>query len=353
MAKLSNYQLILMGTNFFTTVFIISLPSQIIATSRQDAWLSYLPAFLIMVIPLWMLSKVMHRFPDQDLFSVLKSRFPIVGSMLTSFYLLFFFFILIRDFRMFIDFISVALLQRTPLTVIGGLVILTCILSARSGVQVVARMHELFYPLLMLITVILPFLFYAGTDIRWMQPVLAQGVKPVLHGSWLAVSYIGEIIILPFIVSNRTFQLKQGLISLLIGAYMLEMLVVLNLLVLSPNLASRMMYPNYELAREVRVTEFLDRFDSILVTFWLPALFQKISLMLNVICHGIKQMMPGVQERSLSTSLGILAFVCGFWFFENPLQLLNLNGGWPAVALIFEILLPLCFYFMLKPRFHR
>jgi spore germination protein len=350
MRYLSNYQIILMGMNVFSTTVIMSLPAQIIRIAGQDAWMCYFPALLLMLVPVWLYSMILRRFPEQDLFLALNSRFPFLGGILSIFYILFFFFILIRDLRMLIDLINNTLLPLTPSPVIAALVIFTCILAARGGVQVVARMHELFYPILVVIVASLPLLLYSEVDLRFLKPVLNHGVLPVFHGSWYALSYLGEITVLPFISSNRAFQFRQGLKGLVFSTIMLEVLIILNILVLGPNIAGRIMYPNYELVREIRISEFLDRFDSILVMLYIPTFFLKLSLMLHIICYGMKQAMPDFQEKTLTTLIGILAFVCTFWFCENSVQLLNLNGGWTSIALFFEFLVPVILFGVLKPK---
>jgi spore germination protein len=248
------------------------------------------------------------------------------------------------------DFVNIHLLQKTPLMVIAAMVMLTVIFIARGGVEMLARMTELYLPLLFIVVLTLPLLTAKEFEFRYYKPIFETGISGVLQGGYLALSYVCEIMLLPFFLPRKTFRLRSGLIGMGVGVFFLTLLIALNIITLGPHIASRFMYPNIELIRQIRITDFLDRFDIAIVSIWLPSIITKIGYLLYICCHGIKRMMPGVSAKQITTAVGMLAMICSFWFFENTIQLIRVNYVWPVVAILFAVVLPVMMLAFLKPK---
>ncbi|PWK15688.1 GerAB/ArcD/ProY family transporter [Tumebacillus permanentifrigoris] len=350
MERISERQAMLIGAGIIFDATLISIPAQLLGVAHQDAWLTYLVAGVAVAASLWLLSRVGSRFVEVDLYEALVTRFKWVGRMVVLMYTFFVFFLVCRDLRMVSDFVNIHLLQKTPLVVISILVVLVVVFIARGGVELLARMTELYLPLLFFVVLILPLLLGKEFELRYYKPIFEHGVGDVLEGGWLAVSYVSEIALLPFFLSHKVFRLRTGLYGMGIGVFFLTLLIALNIVTLGPHIASRFMYPNIELIRQIRITDFLDRFDIAIVSIWLPSIITKIGYLLYICCHGIKRVTPGMSAKQITTAVGLVALTCSFWFFENSIQLIKVNYVWPVVATLFAFVLPLLMFFFLKPK---
>ncbi|ARU62786.1 hypothetical protein CBW65_18775 [Tumebacillus avium] len=353
MERVSDRQLMLMTGNYITEATLISLPAQIIGIAQQDSWLAYLLPTLVMVFILYLLARTLNRFPQQDLFEAVVNRWSWAGRGITVLYILFFFFILTRDMRMMLDFVNNALLLNTPLLVIGILTVITLVMIARGGVELLGRMTELFFPLFFLVVMAIPITLFKELDYKYLQPFFDQGLVKLLQGSWLALPYFAESFVVVFLCAGTRLPFKRVVYGLFIGFGMLEVLMVTNTLTLGTHLSARMMYPNHEMIRQIRLTDFLDRFDLLIVAVYLPCLLIKLSVSLFVVCHGIKRTATTVSAKNLTMSVGALALVCSLFFYENAIQILNLNYTWPFLGIIFQVLLPVLFFLFLKPKKRR
>ncbi|BCJ85867.1 GerAB/ArcD/ProY family transporter [Effusibacillus dendaii] len=350
MEQISERQLMMVGVSYVLVVTSLSLPAQIIGVARQDAWLAYFPAMIVAIVSLWLLSIVLKRFPKQDLFEAMIGRFRVWGRVVAFLYVLFFFFVLLRDIRIFVDFINTVLLPQTPVIIISVLIFFTVAIIARGGIEIVARMTELFLPILIAVILIIPIVTVKDFEYHYLLPLFENGLLPTLKGSWLAVSYLGKIMVLPLIFSNPTFRFRQGFYGLVLGVLLLEILIVLDILALGNNLSAHSVYPNYEMVRQIRLTDFLDRFDILIIGIYMPAMLTKISVSLYVVCHGLKRILPDVSVKLLTTPIAAFAMVCSFWFFKNTIQLMDFNISWTALALVFELFIPILLFFVLKPK---
>jgi spore germination protein len=349
MERISSRQLVLIGIAFTMDATLISLPNQIIDAAGMAGWLSYISAMLIILISIWLLSKVARRFPDKDLFEAMIAGFPYLGKLFALAYVLFFFIILARDIRMVTDFCNILLLPFTPVVVIALLISVTIGMIARGGVEILSRMTEIWLPVFLLIIFMIPLILVKEFDLRFMKPLFENGPVSVFEGGWYAVAYLGEIVALPLLFANSTFKFQTGLKALAIGTgtLLLHFYIVLTL---GTHIPARVLYPTYEMVRQIKVTDFLDRFDLPLVGVYLPSMLTKVAYSLYIVCHGLKRVFPGLSAKHSVMPFAALSFVCSFWFFSNGIQLLRMNRTWPAFALIFELFLPILFFILLRNR---
>lgn len=349
MEQVTRRQLVILGIVLVLEANMVSLPNQIVGVAKMDAWLSYLIAMGAILVPLWLSAKVLARFPGQDLFGALVTRHPVMGRAAGLLVLLFFFVLLVRDIRVITEFVSITLLPATPLVMISLLVVISMILTTRGGIQAIARMMEIWVPLFILILLILPFLLFTEFETRNLIPLFNEGLGPSLAGSWYAVAYIGEIILLPFLFASGSFRFREGLLGLAIGTGLLLLINTYLTLTLGVNLSAKMLFPLYEMVRLIHVTDFLDRFDLPYILIYLSLMITKVGFLLYALAHGIKRLLPAVSIREFLIPLGVWCFVSSFWFFQNSVQLHMMNRSWPVFALVCEVALP-CLFFLILHR---
>ncbi|GAA4704696.1 GerAB/ArcD/ProY family transporter [Brevibacillus fulvus] len=350
MERISGRQIILIGSIWVMDSTLISLPAQMVRFAKQDAWLSLIMVAAIIALVLWCLSKVHKRFPNQDLYDALITRWPRAGKAVVFIYVLFFAVILIRDIRTITDFINVSLLQLTPLWIITALLLYFINKLVSGGIEVIARMIEFFIPSFYFILLLVPALSYKEFDLSRLGPVFEFEWYGMATAGWYSFSYIGEIIGISFMYSNATLQFRHGLASLLIGVLLLSGVLWTLLLILGTDLMPHLTYPVYELVRQVKVTDFLDRFEIPMVAIYFPTMFVKIGFSLYLVCHGMNRLMPRVPIDSVVPAVGILVYVCSFWFFRDAVQLIDFNREWTALAIWPELILPIFLSLFLRPK---
>jgi len=346
----SNRQLILIGAMYTLDATLISVQGQMAQYAQQQVWLAHLLGAAIIAVPVWMLARVMSRFPNRDLFEALVERFPAMGRVVSALYVAFFFYILVRDLRMSVDFTNVALLPTTPLEVTAVMIVLSVVFLTTGGIEILARTTEMYGAALLMAVLAISVLLFREFDVTYALPLLDANPEGIAVGTWFILSYLGEAIGVAFLCSGCTMRPRVLLGGLLLGTAALLLLAVQCLLVLGIPVMSRMLYPNYELVRQLRITDFLDRFELPLVGLWLPTIITKIGYSLYIVCVGIKRIIPGVSGQRLVAPVAFLALACSFWFFESAIQMFNLNRTWPAASLFFQLLLPTLLFAALRPK---
>ncbi|MCP8971060.1 GerAB/ArcD/ProY family transporter [Ectobacillus ponti] len=348
MKQIGGRQLILIGAMYILDSSLVSTTAQTAFHGKQHGWLSFLVPVPFILLVLWLLSLVTKRYPGQDLLQALTKAYPVLGRAAAAALLLFYLYIYTRDVRMFVDFCSVALLPSTPLVVISTLVVITTVWIARGGLAAIGRITELYAPLFVIVILTLPLFVTKDIEVVALRPFFAMDVPGVVLGGWYAFSYVGEILAIAFICTGNTFRFRHGVIGLGIGVGLIMILSMLDILVLGPELTAKFLYPNYELIRQIRVTDFLDRFDLVIVGVWAPTMITKIAYSLYIISYALHRIVPDIPWKLAVSPLGMLGFVCSFWLFKNSLQLFSFTKEWTAIAMVVQLLLPVGIYLLVR-----
>ncbi|MDQ0172515.1 GerAB/ArcD/ProY family transporter [Paenibacillus tundrae] len=343
-------QLILLVMLLSITTTLIQPHAQAIYYAEQHAYLSYIPVFLVMISVLWMLSRVQRRFPNQDLFESLVVRHPFMGRVTALLYIMFFLFIFARDIRLIGDYVSITLLETTPISIIILTLMVMAVFIVRGGLGSLIGMSELYITLFLLNSIIVPFMLIQQIDLDNLMPYFDIDMGGVGKGSWYLMSFFGEMVALPFVVKGSDFRFKSVFWGVTIAALLMMLIVVETITSIGVPIASRLVYPSYELARQLQVSDFLDRFDLALAAATLPTMITKIAFDLYFVCWGMKRMIPKVSGKVLTGPIALLGFVCAFWFFRNAIQLFRFTREWTWVAILFEVLLPILIFLFLHPR---
>jgi spore germination protein len=348
--KVTSRQLVLLIMLLGSTGTMMQPHAQAIFYAEQHAYLSYIPVFLVMVAALWMLSRVQRRFPDRDLFESLVERFPFLGRVTGLLYILFFLFIFARDIRLIGDYVSITLLETTPISIIVLTLLVMVVFIVRGGLGSLIGMSELYVTLFVLNSLILPFMLIQQINMDNLMPYFDIDVAGVGKGSWYIFSFFGEMIAIPFVIKGSDFRFKSVMWGITITVLIMMLIVIETILAVGVPIASRLVYPSYELARQLQISDFLDRFDLALAAVTLPSLITKIAFDLYFVCWGLKRMVPKVSGKVMTGPVALIGFVCAFWFFKNAVQLFRFTREWTWIGIMFEVLLPIVLFVFLRPR---
>lgn len=220
----------------------------------------------------------------------------------------------------------------------------------RGGLGSLIGMAELYVMLFLLISLIIPFMLIQQVNMDNLMPYFHVDVAGVGKGSWYIFSFYGEMIALPFVIKGSDFRFKSVLWGIIISALLMMLILVETITAIGVPIASRLVYPSYELARQLQISDFLDRFDLALAAATMPTMITKIAFDLYFVCWGLKRMIPKVSGKMMTGPVALVGFVCAFWFFRNAIQLNRFTREWTWIAIVFEALFPIVLFLFLRPR---
>ncbi|HEY4390253.1 MAG TPA: endospore germination permease [Paenibacillus sp.] len=350
MKNITIRQVALLSVMYLCSLNYLETSSRLSEVAKQHGYVSYVLSLLITLVLLWVISRIIRRFSGRNVVGAMIERYPIIGRCIAVLFMTFLLLISAGEMRACVDFINSSLLNRTPLVVIGLIVMATVIIIAQGGIRSLVGIAEIYVPILILAVLMIVFTTWRDADIRNLQPFLPFYWRGIFHGFWVIFSSVGQLVLFPLILSGKHYKIKGGYTGLLVsGLYLIVFILMVQLVVGIP-LSAKLMYPTYEIIRQVQVTDFMDRFDLLLVALWLPTVFAKIGFNIYLLANLMQITIPGVSGRLMVAPMGVLSYVCGVWFFKNPVQQINFNEQLMLLSIVFEICIPLLLFFALWPR---
>lgn len=162
-------------------------------------------------------------------------------------------------------------------------------------------------------------------------------------------SYMADILMIPFVLQGKNYRPSGAWWGHLIGTAFMILMVTLMQVVIGVPILMRLFYPSYELARQLYLTDFLDRFDIFVGGLMIPASLIKLAMDLYVLSMAIKRLFPHVQGALMVWPVGLLGYVSSFIIFSNSIQIYDFSREWTMVMIMFFIIMPLVLCLLLRP----
>ncbi|MDY7221637.1 GerAB/ArcD/ProY family transporter [Halalkalibacterium halodurans] len=336
--QITPIQLSMLFFIFLTGSAVIVIPAPLIGNAGNGAWLSLLLSFIGAIA---LLATVLSLHKMHPRLTFIEYSRSLVGKWLTVLIGIPFAFTQLNSTAgIVLDiglFMTSSMLRETPLYLFNLIIFIAVAFTARGGIELFARMFPmLIITSILFITVIL--LLAAGHyDIEFLLPVMPDGIKPILRGTYF--SFLGfpysELVIfsmlLPFVSNQDYVSVKKGMVSALTfnGIYLVAV-TICALLVFGP-IAGDRPYSTYEVARVTRFDILIGY--SLITTSYMKAVITFYILYMTIV-HLLKVKDPNVL-------IFPLALIC---FLFSLIQLSLGHARWGEHVTVAEPLLKLCSY---------
>ncbi|MDB5055481.1 MAG: spore gernimation protein [Bacilli bacterium] len=353
--KISAFQ---MGVIMYPTILataILLVPAITAKHAGRDLWLSPIWASLIGFLVVFVAFRLNKHYPNMSIIEYSEQILGrTLGKLLGFVYLCFYLHmtgIVIREYG---DFIVGTFLDRTPITVVMGTMVLVCAFNVRGGVEVLGRTAQMFVPILIVIFVGVVILLIPDLHPQNMLPVMEHGLKPSFMGSVVPQGWFSEFILISFLlpfVTDREKGMKWGMISVLI--VMLTILITnIASLFLMGELTATFTYPVMVAARFISIADFFEHLEALVMAIWVVGTFVKISMFYYVIVIGAAQWLKLSNYRPVTLPIGFLLILFSIWLAPSLQDLVHfLSTSSPFYLLTFQTVIPillLCIAFIQK-----
>jgi spore germination protein KB len=256
--------------------------------------------------------------------------------------------IIVIDLWKIQDFLLQFYLLDTPPFIVIMLCGLCTAYTARFGVKSVFRAAEGLFYISMLSFIIIPFLVQSNVEWFLIQGFLTQFD---LRSAWQDGYYIGSIFgetaliiyIYPYLSKpERTPKTVIYLKAITVLLIVIHLIIII--LVIGPDLAANLNYPELEMIRLIRSGSYLETLDPIIIALWLISIFIKMSFMLLISGQIIAKIFKLKHDESMVYPLATIVGVAAICLAKSPLQFIVFNSS--AVTACFYIIecIPLLYY---------
>ncbi|GAA3403659.1 endospore germination permease [Paenibacillus hodogayensis] len=313
--QISVWQMALLLFQMVLGSSILLMPSITTRLSGRDMWMTPIVVIGVGYLAVWLAWRLHRLSPDGTFHTLLENVFgKMVGKTLGLLFIVFQLHILSFVVRDYGEFIVLNFFFKTPVVVVIGMMLALCVWALRAGIEVLARIGQLFVPLITFITILIFALLIPELDPGKVMPLLERGFEPVFKGSLVVGGWFCQLFLMVYLLPNvkdsRT-ALKWGMWAATgIGAVML--VTNLALLMLLGESTSHYVYPVYTAARYIAIADFFEHVESMIMMVWVLGEFIKIGIHLYAVSIGLAQCLQLKKTDALIVPLGLLLLLFSF-----------------------------------------
>jgi spore germination protein KB len=284
--------------------------------AKQDAWIVIISGCLFGIVMFaGVYGKLFKMYPDIPLTAYIRKIVgPIPGWVIGFAYLLYFIYISGRNTRDFIDLLSAAAYDATPMFALAACMLFAVGYIIRLGLEAFGRTAFVFFMfccgLFLFIVVLVT--FSDLSDSHRMLPVLGGGWKPVwksLFPTNLTFPF-GETIVmtmfLPYLNNKKFKPVRIGIIAMVLSAILLCIATFVNISVLGIEIASRATFPLFTSLSRLRLAEFVQRMDSVVLFLLVITSFFKISTFMFAAILATRDLFRVKDDKALIMPIGLI-----------------------------------------------
>ncbi|MFC4078400.1 GerAB/ArcD/ProY family transporter [Salinithrix halophila] len=342
---ISGRQFMILVILFMMGNAVLLTPTIVIDSAKQDAWIAAALGLVEGVVIALLYDAIGRRFPGK---TPIEFTGEILGNWMgkmVSF--LFFTFAFIDTILMLNqvgDFITTYILVETPIQAILLLFSIVLIFGVRLGIEPLARAAELLFPWVVALFLILILTLAPEMKGVRLEPILAEGVKPVLEGNIRYVAFIFETVIwfMVFPAFTRAKATKKPfLIGMIVANLLLVMMNAVSVSVLGADIAKLYNYTPFKLAQRISLGQFVERVEVIVAGIWFITLFIKTAISFYASAFSLALVFRLKDYRPLTMPLGLIMIPLSLIFVPNILYLTTFTKLiWPPFTATFGVLLP-------------
>lgn len=317
--KISSAELMIAIPSVIIGIGILSLPRSLAKESiAADGWIPLVVAGLILMFMAWNTAKLATLYPGKSFVeytSILTTK-PVAIVLTLGFSVL----MLLQgshQVRSISDLGKKYLFDRTPPEMIG-LAFLLVVIYAVAGSRVgLFRLNMMFFPLIIIITVIVLTFSAGAVESGHLQPMFQTSKNDYWNGLKVGVfAYLGFSILFfyPKLLRRPKKAPKMALIGMAIPIVVYVSLYIVTIGVFGNSITSNLIYPTIELAKSVEVPgEFFERFESVFFVIWTMAIFNTTSIIMDVMVFSFMSVFKNI------TKLKVLYIASPIMFFISAI----------------------------------
>lgn len=269
--KVSHFQLGCLCFTFmsgFSTLYL--LEAKLI---KQDVWMAYLSAMIVVVIVLWMVTYVQKNFNNSNMTDIIEILFgKWLGKLVLSVYLLNFIGFGVLSLRSLSFFYTTAILPKTsPILIILMITIVTTY-AVSLGLGSIVRSVLVILPFILASMVVVCLLIIRDMDINPLLPQFQSRFSLIFYGSLISFGFpFGKAGVLAFLfseVKNSKKIFVSSSVGVVFSCVYLLIATYISMGFLGLNLFKTALFPFFSAIQLVKFGVYLERIEIIIISIW-------------------------------------------------------------------------------------
>ncbi|MGB9802441.1 GerAB/ArcD/ProY family transporter [Desulfofundulus sp.] len=342
--KISGLQVVYLLINVVGATALVVLPGLTASIVERDAWIAPVLATLSGFYVIMVITALGRHFPDRTFVEYVEKLLgPWLGKVLAFFYVLFFLHIngvIVREFG---ELVAATIMPQTPQVAYACLIVLVCSYGVYHGLEVIARVMELVYPMMLTLFGLILILVSGHIELANLFPMFQHDFKTIIRATLDPAAWQSEMFILGMFLPclARPDQARRnGMIAVAAIGSILTVNALACTAVFGVS-TGRFNFPTFELVKLAGFGTFLTHLDAIWIIIWIVGIFGKVALFHYAAVMGTVQLLKLKDHRIIITPLSILLVTLSLCQFKNLTEMVAwINGPFIPYAYLLEVGIP-------------
>lgn len=324
-------QLALLMFQCVTGTSVLLMPSITTMLAGQAMWMTPLIGSFAGFLCIWMSFALQRLRPTEGFYAVMEQVLGKWPAKLTG--LLFFGFLLhiggatVRDYS---EFISGNFFDQTPAIVIMLTMIAVTAYAVRGGVETIVRCAQIFVPVVVFFLLLNVMFLIPELKPYYILPLMGNGPLPLVKAGIVVQGWFCQFLLAGFFyryVKDKS-QIRRYGYGAVIATTLIMLICNLTVLLLLGNLAGKFNYPFLLASRYIRIADFFEHVESMVMMVWVLGAFIKLCVFYYASVSFYAEWMRIRQERErlLVLPVGWLILAFSFWVAPSMQTLSSFIG---------------------------
>ncbi|QED48224.1 GerAB/ArcD/ProY family transporter [Cytobacillus dafuensis] len=344
-SQISNRQLMILITLITVSSPIFFLPAEVTKGAGRDGWYMVIFSGLIGMFIVMIFVSLVRIFPKKSLVQINQEVFGrFLGGIINVVMLFYFVDLGSWVLREFVEFLLANIEPSTPLFVY---LIIGMVMSAYTifcGLGTFVRVSEVIFPVELLTYISIALLTLNLVHFEYLLPVLENGlIKPLIH-SVPTITFFGDIVCISMLINYVKTTKRTSLFAIAgmgVTVFLFLLTVLSSILVMGAEATSKETYPIFSLISNISIGGVIDRFDVIVVSFWMIGLYVKITSYLWASTEAACQIFSIRDRRYIIFPIVLVYIVSARYKVDGYTDLTTFYSEHGMYFLTFQALVPL------------
>ncbi|MBR2861293.1 MAG: endospore germination permease [Clostridia bacterium] len=304
MRKMSMRQTLMMVVSIIFSPTVRLFSAFVSGRGDQGAWVAPIVAGCGMILFVLVLDRLIRD--NRNFYQHLEYSFGIFGAKaLAWIYILWGILLSSVQIRYYAQRVASTIYTEIDMGVFVFIFLAICVYVLNSGIVTVARMNELFLPVILIVTVALLGLLSAKIDLRALFPV--NNPLSIAHVALFNLASMGYVTFTLFFVDEieQKEKFKKYAVWGTIGVSLCLVWLLLAVIgTIGPTVIEKLPYPFFAVVKQISIGEFLQHIEAFVITLWIVSDF----VMTCFISSAILKLMGLVTKKGNTRELLIPYF---------------------------------------------
>lgn len=350
------------ASQLFVLIVLFEMGSAILfglgSSAKQDAWITILLGLAFGLLLFLIYYRLYVFYPDLPLTSYLQEILgKWLGRMIGVVYSIYFMYIATRVMRDFGDLLTSTIYTNTPLFVVNTLMILTITYAIHKGIEVIARVGQLYFAVIYFLAIIgmLLIVFSGLIHLENLRPFLENGWKPIFMTTFReTITFpFGEMIVFTMLLPFLNEKKKAKLVcigGMILAGINITLTTIINIASLGVDSFTQSTFPLLSTISKIQIAEFIERLDVFFMLYLVIGGFFKVTIFYYAAVMGAADIFQFKNQRKLVFPIGFIILIASLTIASNfsehlleGLKFVPYYIQWPIQIIIPSILLIIAF----------